>query len=48
VYRLVAKDTIEERIEQLQIGKRALAHDVLEGTDAGVKLNLDELQDLLA
>jgi superfamily II DNA or RNA helicase len=48
VYRLVTKDTIEERIEQLQIGKRALARDVLEGSEAGSKLNLDQLQDLLA
>lgn len=48
VYQLVTKDTIEERIEQLQVGKRALAAELLEGSEAAAKLGADELRELLA
>ncbi len=48
VYQLVTKHTIEERIEQLQVGKRALAAELLEGSDAAAKLSSDELRELLA
>jgi len=48
VYQLVTKQTIEERIEELQVGKRALATDLLEGSDAAARLSADELRELLA
>jgi len=43
VYRLVAKDTIEERILKLHVSKRDLADDLLSGTDDGGKLSYDEM-----
>ena len=45
VYRLVARGTVEESILKLHRSKRALASDVLEGTD--VPLSEAELMDLI-
>jgi len=47
VYRLVAADTIEEKIVQLHHAKRDLADSLLEGTDTAHALTADELIDLL-
>ncbi|NJN34435.1 MAG: hypothetical protein HC817_09470 [Saprospiraceae bacterium] len=47
VYRLVTENTIEEKILKLHDQKRDLADSLLEGTDAGVKLNADELLALI-
>ena len=47
VYRLVAKDTIEEQILALHAGKRHLVADVLEGTDQAGKLSTLELVSLI-
>ena len=48
IYRLVAKDTIEEKIVDLHHHKRDLADSLLEGTDASGKLSTDELLRLMA
>ncbi len=47
VYRLVAGETIEEKIVQLHHAKRDLADSLLEGTDTAHTLTADELIDLL-
>jgi superfamily II DNA or RNA helicase len=47
IYRLVTKGTIEEKILDLHQHKRDLASSLLEGTDSGVKLSLEEMMDLL-
>ncbi len=47
VYRLVAKDTIEEQILKLHADKRGLVAGILEGTDAAAKLSTVELVDLI-
>ena len=47
VYRLVAKDTIEEQILKLHADKRGLVAGILEGTDAAAKLSTGELIDLI-
>jgi superfamily II DNA or RNA helicase len=47
VYRLVAAETIEEKIVQLHHAKRDLADSLLEGTDTAHTLTADELIDLL-
>jgi len=47
VYRLVAANTIEEKIVQLHHAKRDLADSLLEGTDTAHTLTADELIDLL-
>ncbi|EAZ88692.1 DEAD/DEAH box helicase [Crocosphaera chwakensis] len=47
VYRLVAKDTIEEKIVQLHHRKRDLADSLLSGTDVSAKLSTSELLDLM-
>ena len=47
VYRLVAKDTIEEQILRLHGAKRALVAGILEGTDQAAKLSTHELIDLI-
>ncbi len=47
VYRLVAKDTIEEQILKLHGAKRDLVAGVLEGTDQAAKLSTHELIDLI-
>ena len=45
VYRLVARDTVEEAILRLHRAKRALAADILDGAD--VPLSEAELLELL-
>ena len=47
IYRLVVKSTIEEKIVNLHAHKRALADNLLEGTDTGVRLTVDDLVDLI-
>jgi SNF2 family DNA or RNA helicase len=48
VHRLVAEDTVEERILELQARKRALADAALEGGDAALGLTREDLLGLLA
>jgi SNF2 family DNA or RNA helicase len=48
VYRLVAKDTVEERIMELQKKKRALAEVALDDATAAATLTKDDLLALLA
>src|SRR5581483_1049851 len=48
VYRVIARDTIEERILQMHEDKRDLALAVLDGADAAAKLDFDALVALLA
>lgn len=47
IYRLVCKNTIEEKIVQLHQEKRDLADSLLEGTDVSGKLSTQELIDLI-
>jgi superfamily II DNA or RNA helicase len=47
VYRLVAEQTIEEKIIQLHAQKRDLADSLLAGADVSAKLSADELMALL-
>ncbi len=47
VYRLVAKDTIEEKILALHGRKRELVAGILEGSDQAGKLSTDDLIDLI-
>jgi len=47
VYRLVAQDTVEERILALQERKRILAHTALEGADRAAVITREELLTLL-
>jgi SNF2 family DNA or RNA helicase len=47
VYRLVAKDTIEEQILALHGSKRELISGVLEGSDRAARLNTEELVSLI-
>lgn len=47
VYRLVAKDTIEEKIIALHDRKRELVSSILEGSDEAAKLSTQELVDLI-
>lgn len=47
IYRIIARDTIEEKILALHHRKRDLAFQILEGEDIGHKLSVDELMDLL-
>lgn len=47
IYRLVVKDTIEEKIVQLHRHKRDLADRLLDGTDGGARLFADDLLALL-
>ncbi|MFQ9510772.1 MAG: SNF2 helicase associated domain-containing protein [Lachnospiraceae bacterium] len=49
VYRMIAKDTIEEKILKLQESKKNLAEQVLEGTGAALQsLSREELIDILS
>jgi SNF2 family DNA or RNA helicase len=48
VHRLVAEDTVEERILALQDEKRAIAQAALEGSDRGSALTRDDLLALLS
>jgi SNF2 family DNA or RNA helicase len=43
VYRLVAKDTIEERILRLHAAKRDLADGLLEGSEGGARLSYADM-----
>ncbi len=47
VYRLVAKDTIEERILKLHASKRDLADGLLSGADDGGKLSYEQMLSLV-
>ncbi len=47
IYRLVCKDTIEEKIVKLHQEKRDLADSLLEGTDMSGRLSSDELISLI-
>jgi SNF2 family DNA or RNA helicase len=47
IYRLVAKNTIEEKIVQLHATKRDMANSLLEGTDKSARLSTTDLLDLL-
>lgn len=47
IYRLVAQDTIEEKIVSLHQKKRGLADSLLEGSDMAGKMNTEELMALL-
>jgi superfamily II DNA or RNA helicase len=47
VYRLVAKDTIEEQILELHATKRDLVSGILSGGDQAAKLSTDDLLDLI-
>jgi superfamily II DNA or RNA helicase len=47
VYRLITKNTIEEKILSLHVSKRNLAQDILSGTDTARAFSLDELRSLI-
>ncbi len=47
IYRLVCKDTIEEKIVNLHQEKRDLAGSLLEGTDISAKMSSEDLLDLI-
>ncbi|MDR0891323.1 MAG: DEAD/DEAH box helicase [Mediterranea sp.] len=47
IYRLVAENTIEEKILQLHHHKRDMAESLLEGSDMAAKLSLEEIMELL-
>lgn len=47
IYRLVAENTIEEKILRLHATKRDLAETLLEGTDITAKLTLEQLKALI-
>ncbi|MDR0894576.1 MAG: DEAD/DEAH box helicase [Prevotellaceae bacterium] len=47
IYRLVAENTIEEKIIQLHHQKRDMAESLLEGSDRAAKLSLEEIMELL-
>jgi SNF2 family DNA or RNA helicase len=48
VYRLIARNTVEEKILAMHASKRALVAGVLAGTDAAAKLTTRDLVELLA
>jgi SNF2 family DNA or RNA helicase len=48
IYRLVAKDTIEDKIVDLHQHKRDLANSLLEGTEVSGKISTDELLQLIS
>ena len=47
IYRLVAENTIEEKIVKLHERKRALADNLLEGTDISGKMNANDMLSLI-
>ncbi len=47
IYRIVAKNTIEEKIVQLHQQKRDLADSLLEGTELSSKMSTDDLINML-
>jgi SNF2 family DNA or RNA helicase len=48
VYRLIARDTVEERILKMHADKRALVTSILDGTSAAGKLSTRDLLELIA
>ena len=48
IYRLIAKDTIEEKILRLHATKKSLADALLEGSDVSSRLSRDEILGLLS
>ena len=48
IYRLIAKDTIEERIVALHASKKSLADALLEGSDVSSRLSKEQILELLA
>ncbi len=47
IYRLVAENTVEEKIVQLHAEKRELAEGLLEGSDVSHQVDAEELMQLL-
>ena len=47
IYRLVAKNTIEEKIVELHAQKRDLADSLLEGSDVSAKISTQQLLSLI-
>ena len=47
IYRLVAKNTIEEKIVELHAQKRDLADSLLEGSDVSGKISTEQLLSLI-
>ncbi len=47
IYRLVCKNSIEEKIVRLHQEKRALASNLLEGSDVSARMKTDDLLDLI-
>jgi SNF2 family DNA or RNA helicase len=47
IYRLICKDTIEEKIVKLHQEKRDLAGSLLTGSDISAKMSADDLLDLI-
>ena len=47
VYRLVAKDTIEDKIVELHKHKRDLASSLLEGGEVSGKMSVEEMLELI-
>jgi len=47
IYRLVARDTIEEKIVQMHSRKRDLADSLLQGSDMSGKISSKELLELI-
>ena len=47
IYRLVAENTIEEKIIQLHSQKRDLAEQLLEGSDMAARLSVREMVELI-
>jgi SNF2 family DNA or RNA helicase len=47
IYRLVARNTIEDKIVRLHEHKRGLADDLLEGSDLSGKMSLEEMMSLI-
>ena len=47
IYRLIMRDSIEERIVRLHRDKRDLASDFLEGAETSARLSEEELLDLI-
>jgi SNF2 family DNA or RNA helicase len=48
IYRVVARDTVEERVLALQEHKRRIAAAALDGADAAARLTREDLLTLLA
>ena len=47
IYRMIAKNTIEEKIVALHSHKRDLADSLLDGADISGKMSADDLLDLM-